>query len=389
MQPIIRNNHYVEEYKRLVYSMYAPTNTVIWGTYYQLDNVNTVYDPNYNSTYHKQGELSGRKYNRIYNMPVLFVKDATPVTLGSSESGLNFADLQTTIVIDSICGLTPHIGDLIVFDISGDYSNWEIVNISKSASFDVVYNMCDIKPIRFRPEFEKYNLNEDFTFIEYAKQIYLKEDGDNYSRGLKRLNKVIEFLNSDINYNSNVGYHIVGNKNCFPQFETLLYTHDKVAPPVTIYLGEDYGAEVPKNSVLMLWCMPDQFSNPEEKLIKRIRITNKFYNKKITLWDYYREWILDYHGNASLSSMFYTDSSNFDSATQYLIDSINSETYTEHTDLESSIGKLANEIVQFRHSTIEQYEEERLSTNLLEAVIEYCQVCKELLAIESNAVILT
>lgn len=390
MQPIIRNNHYVEEYKKLVYDMYSRVNTVIWGTYYQLDNTETTYDPNYKGTYHEQGELSGRKFNKIHNMPLLFAKDATPVALSSSESGLNFGDIQTSIVIDSICGLTPHVGDLLSFSISGEYASWKVINVSKSAGFDVVYTMCDIKPFRFREDFSEYNINKEFMYVEYAKQIYYLNDGINYSKGLTRLNNVISFLNDPANYNDNISYHIAASRQCFPQFETILSAHDTIAPPVKIYLGENFNVDIPKNSILMLWCMFQEYDN-SKPLIRRINKSNRSMvkNPKVLLWDKYNEWLLQYDGTTVLGAIFYSDLTNFDNATQFLLDNIESVEYNEYENPTSSIEKLADEILKFKFGMIEEYSEIQLSTNLLEAVIEYCQILKELLIVEQRSVILS
>ena len=71
-QPIIRLTDYVQEYKDLSYSLYAPMLNIIHCTWYQLDFEETQYDPHYLETYHITGSKSGRRWNKIHMFPVSF-----------------------------------------------------------------------------------------------------------------------------------------------------------------------------------------------------------------------------------------------------------------------------------------------------------------------------
>lgn len=393
IQPIIRypGMEYLEEYKRLTHDMYSGINTVIFGTYYQLNNDETTFDPNYQQTYRKQGDLSGRKFNKIHNVPMMQVKEVGPVNLNSAESGVNYmTEAQTTIVIDPIIGLEPHIGDYLMFNISGDLEGWEVANISKSGTFNHTYHQCEIKPYRFRPEFEDVNIFEEFIFIEYPKQIYSLDDGENYAKALNRLTKVITFLNREDNYNDNLGYHVAREVNCFPQLETLLATHKKIAPPTKIYLGENYETEVSTGSVVMLWCMTGAFES-DATYMDRVTATSKAtrINERLSIWNKYNELLLDSSGSFALSSYFYDDATDFDAATAYMKDCLSKGAYTQYSDSNnSSIGKLADEIMKFYYEGIEIYSEEMLCTNLFEAVVEYCQILKEMAQVIKRSVVL-
>ena len=164
------------------------------------------------STYRSDGKLTGLKYSKIHNLAVLFGQNATPHALNSSEQGLNFMDQRTSIVIDTICGLNPHPGDRVIFKISNDYSTWVVNNVSKSGTFDITYNQCELKQEMFNYNFEKENvLDQEYMYDEFTKRIYTMPNASNYQRNIVRLNEVIDFLNNDDNYHDNIGYHFINN----------------------------------------------------------------------------------------------------------------------------------------------------------------------------------
>lgn len=392
-QVIIRRRDYIEEYKKLVYEQYAKEHIVIECTYYHLDKDESVYDQNYMSTYRSDGKLTGLKYSKIHHLAVLFGQNATPHPLNSSEQGLNFMDQRTSIVIDTVCGLNPHPGDRVIFKISNDYSTWVVSNVSKSGTFDTTYNQCELKQEMFNYNFEKENvLDQEYMYDEFTKRIYSLSNANNYERNIVRLNEVIDFLNNDDNYHDNIGYHFIGNV-AFPQLETIVATHDKISPPLKILLNEGFDVEIPTNSIFTLWTMISNFDTKADLLDKAYTTAkDNVLNPKVNLWSGYNEALIGKAG-APVSTYFYgKDKDDFNAATEYLQKCAKGNKYyktfiKKHPD--SAICKLADEIAQFNFTDNTMvYPEHMISTNLFEAMVEYCQINKELLDIENSKVVL-
>lgn len=358
-----------------------------------MDKDKSVYDPNYMDTYRPDGKLTGLKYSKIHELAVLFTQNATPHALNSSDHGLNFMDQQTSIVIDTVCGLHPHPGDRVIFKISNDYSTWVVSNVTKSGTFDVTYYQCQLKQELFNYNFEKENvLSQEYQYDEFTKRIYSIHNAENYERNITRLNKVIDFLNNDDNYHDNIGYHFY-NGMAFPQLETIVSTHEKISPPLKILLNEGFDVDIPLNSIFILWTMITQFDN-SKKMLSKVSTTAKdsVVNPKVNLWNGYSEALVGRTGT-SVSTLFYgKDSKVFKEATNFLLDCVNTKSY--NTTLinkypDTPICKLANEIAEYSFSSNPMlYPDTMVSTNLFEAMVEYCQINKELLDIENSKVIL-
>ena len=344
-------------------------------------------------TYRPDGKLTGLKYSKIRNLAVLFSQNATPHALNSSDHGLNFMDQQTSIVIDTVCGLHPHPGDRVIFKISNDYSTWVVSNVTKSGTFDITYYQCQLKQEMFNYNFEKENvLSNEYQYDEFTKRIYSVQNAENYERNIIRLNKVIDFLNSNDNYHDNIGYHLHNNV-AFPQLETIVSTHDKISPPLKILLNEGFDVDIPLNSIFILWTMITQFDNTH-KFMNKVTTVNKdaVINPKVNLWKGYSEALVGKSGT-SVGKMFYgSKSKEFNAATEFLLNCQKNKTYDVSLIKQypnSPICNLADEIAEYTYSSNPMvYPEEMFSTNLFEAMIEYCQINKELLDIENSKVVL-
>lgn len=345
------------------------------------------------SSYRPDGKLTGLKYSKINNLAVLFSQNATPHALNSSEQGLNFMDQQTSIVIDTVCGLHPHPGDRVIFKISNDYSTWVVSNVTKSGTFDITYYQCQLKQEMFNYNFEKENvLTQEYQYDEFTKRIYSISNAKNYERDIKRLNEVIDFLNNDDNYHDNIGYHFFNNK-AFPQLETIVSSHEKISPPIKILLNEGFDTEIPKNSIFILWTMIQDFDT-NTSIISKLSTTSKdnVVNPKVNLWNGYSEVMLSRTGS-TVGSIFYgKKTSEFNAATKFLLTCKNTNSYSPfliNNYINSPICKLADEIAHYNFTTDDLiYPEHKLSTNLFEGFVEYCQINKELLNIEQSKVVL-
>ena len=343
------------------------------------------------SSYRPDGKLTGLKYSKIHDLAVLFSQNATPHALNGSEKGLNFMDQQTSIVIDTVCGLHPHPGDRVIFKISNDYSTWVVSNVTKSGTFDITYYQCQLKQEMFNYTFEKENvLNQEYRYDEFTKRIYSIRDAENYERNITRLNKVIDYLNNDNNYHDNIGYHFYNN-TAFPQLETIVATHDKISPPLKILLNEGFDIDIPLNSIFILWTMIGQFDNTHKFLNKVTAVSkDNVTNIKVNLWNGYTESLVGKSGTA-LGTLFYgKKNKEFNVATNFLLECQKNNKYDTTLIKEysnSPICKLANEIAEYAFSNNPMiYPDNMISTNLFEAMVEYCQINKELLDIENHKV---
>ena len=229
-------------------------------------------------------------------------------------------------------------------------------------------------------------------YDEFTKRIYNINDAENYERNITRLNKVIDFLNNDDNYHDNIGYHFCNNM-AFPQLETIVSTHDKISPPLKILLNEGFDVDIPLNSIFILWTMITQFDNTH-KFMNRVTTVNKdsVVNPKVNLWNGYSEALVGKSGTL-VSKLFYGNKSKeFNAATDFLLECQKTNSYNVSLIRKypnSPICNLADEIAEYNYSSNPMvYPDEMFATNLFEAMVEYCQINKELLDIENSKVTL-
>lgn len=277
MQPIIRLTNYLEEYKRLTYDYYAKTHNIVYSTYYQLNPETTQYDPHYLATYHKTGEYSGRRYRKIHLMPLILIQQVLPIMDGLDKGVLYSENTITAFSIDSAINMAPNVGDIVFFNIQGDYVTWEVVNIEFSGPLESPYYKCNIKQTRLRDGFED-QVDSEYMFVEYAKKIYEVEDAINYISLISRHKDVVHFLNSKQCYNHNLAYHI-HEKYCFPELETILNTLESLVPVGNLTMTHDYNIPINPRSIFMLLCLPKLYDTSKTPLctykIPKERINNR------------------------------------------------------------------------------------------------------------------
>jgi len=284
MQPTIRLTNYADEYQKLVYNDYADWNNVIYSTYYKLDYQNTVFDENYIQTYRTTGELSGRKWHKIYMLPITFIQQVLPA-MNSSERGVNYSqDTQTSIVIDPSTNVVPTVGDILHFNIDGDYVYWMIVNIERSAALNRAYYRCVVEQFRPFANWEQYNINGEYIFIEYLKSILPFSQGQTFLILLSRLEKVINYLNSL--YHTNICAHFNDNKHSFPEIDFILNTYETIIPPNVTLLSEKYVDHIINSSVFNLLFLPHMFNADEINY----KFTRSYFNPRIKLFLDYQEY---------------------------------------------------------------------------------------------------
>lgn len=440
MQPIIRLTNYLEEYKNLVYKYYSQVNNIVYSTYYQLNQDTTQYDPHYIATYHKTGEFSGRKYKKVHLLPLILIQQVLPM-LDGSEKGVTYSNAITAFSIDPSTGVVPHVGDIAIFKISEDYAIWEVVSIELSSTLEKPYYRCNIKQTRLRPSFED-QIDQEFMYVDYAKKVYSIEDAVNFGFLMNRHTQLVHFLNSKECYNHNLAYHTY-KKRCFPELETVLNTLESLTPVGNIFMTHNYNVEVHPQSIFMLLCLPKLYDTSKEPLIT-YKYPTKQINKRLDVYVNYHEYItsedivlvplpinnslqnqsLDGHVSPyikyhlmykakRINSFGFTDRTfdldtpleDTDITTHYgelwaddLLDTMHIQfyslllydyltqrdyflqTYVKPDD--TVLANLVDEWIQYIHTEKEDYRyEDRISTNMLEAVVEYSIVSNKLLSL--------
>lgn len=392
MQPIIRLTDYIEEYKNLVYEYYSKTGNIIYTTYYQLDIINTKYDENYRETYRKYGELSGRKWKKIHLMPVMFTQQILPV-MDAGEKGLTFANNTiSTITVDPSTGLTPHVGDIVFFNISGDYSIMEVTNLEISGTLENPYFKCTLETTKIKGNPDKVlgkAVTEEYIYIEYAKSISPFNLGKQYFTLLNRLNQVIDFLNLKY-YDHNTACHLMtinSVKYNFIEFETILSSYESIKPPTSILLSEPYKLDINENGIPFLLCTP--FSYNSDTVC--YTMTNSLINPRKQLYIHYEEYNTSLNGSIDIIDLVYPEnSSDLKAYIDTFIHSLHKKNIVldQPTDNDTKLHHLIYEWYLLLNNNIIDYSDKMISENMIEAIIEYCIVSKKIIDIGNNGVVL-
>lgn len=386
MQPILRLTDYIEEYKTLTYSYYSKTGNIVYTTYYQLDHEKTVYDDAYEATYRKYGQLSGRKWNKIHLLPLMFIQQESVASNGS-EKGVSFNEDINTIsgTIDPSVGLTPHIGDVLYFNISNVYSFWEVTNLEKSGTFDNPYYKITLKQVRLEESMLLDNVNKEYIYIEFLKKIYLYELGETYIKLNNRLHILIDHLNRN-KYLHNASCHVENAIN-YIELDQILCDYDSNKPFANTLLVENYGVYIHDDGVINLLCMPDMFD-----LTKTIVYTFKksCINPRANLYAIYDEYITDDTGTLDIIETIYpTISNDVKSEIDNFVNCL--RTAGTFTALYTTpFSNLLSEWCDYLLSAnVDHISDTFISTNVLENIMEYCIISRKLITISDHAVTLS
>lgn len=380
MQPTIRLTDYVAEYQKLVYDDYAEWNNTILATYYKLDAENTVYDENYIDTYRITGDKSGRKWKKIHLLPIGYIQQVMP-NISSSEYGVNFAkDTETAITIDSSVNLKPMPGDILHFQIEGDYIYWQINNIERSGPLEKAFYRCTVEQMRPRNKWEDYNVQGEYIYVEYLKSILPLTQGYNFIKLLNRLESLIKYLNKDL-FHKNLCVHINDNKNSFPEMDFILNSYNTIVPPNMTLISEKYVTALSDTSVLNLLFLPNLFDESYEINYMFKRTYN---NPRIKLFKDLKEYTSDLEGDLDIIKEFYP--SDFEKVKE-VISLFKDSLFNTNTNIllypEITLVVLLQEFLDYLKSTdpLEEITEElssHIATNLLEAVLEFCLISRKI-----------
>lgn len=384
MQPLLRITDYIEEYKSLTYDLYSKTGNIIYTTYYQLDYDATVYDESFVSTYRKFGEYSGRHWNKIHLLPLMFVQQAA-VNMSGYEKGVSFNDdTLITGTVDPSVGMIPHIGDVLYFNISNHYSFWEIVNLERSGTLDTPYYKLNLKQTRVEESMLMDSVNKEYIYIEFLKKIYLYELGELYIKLNHRLHLLIDNLNQN-KYLHNASCHVENRIN-YIELEKILAIHDSNKPFANVLLVEDYNVDINDDSIVTLLCLPQLFNYDIDPIYT---FKKSYINPRANLYVIYDEYITDTTGTLDIISNIYTTDE----------ETIKNEVIAFKTSLKNVVEFESSLTIPFTKlliewskllvsSNIDNDYETYISTNFLENVMEYCIISKKLISIANNDVTL-
>lgn len=389
MQPTIRLTDYIEEYKKMTYSDYAGLHNIVLTTYYQIDDAGTIYDPNFMDTFHKTGELSGKRWNKIHLFPVIFSQAVQPA-INSNEKGVNyFNETKTFITIDPICGLIPHLGDLFSFSINGDYSSWVITNYEVSGTLENPYYKCAVDAIRIRNDtFTTTKVVTENIFLEFKKKIYRIEDGSNMLSSLSRLEKLIDNIN-DCFVNC-IQYHKINDIVLFPELEVILFSHDSLRPPQTALYGDVFDSlNINTSSLFSMYCLPSLYVGINNPVTTAI--TDQYLNTRLHTYRRYKEYITSVDGDIDIPSLIYPNTSTineFNLSLNAMKDYYLNSNITNIDNASSSITKLTNEFLNERNNTFVSGTDV-IATNFFEMVFEHCILSRNILKLDSKSVVLS
>jgi hypothetical protein len=150
-QSYVRKYNYIQDYFHTVYERYITTYPAYPVNYYAVDRDNTIWhDTEFRGgTYDKNGvgELSGKKFKKILELPVFQLTSIQPTT-DSAEFGITTkASLQGSLCIPQAYNLKPTMEDVI--DINSGLKNTG--NPSK-----VLYIISNIDYAHYGDEFNIY-----------------------------------------------------------------------------------------------------------------------------------------------------------------------------------------------------------------------------------------
>jgi len=391
MQPLIRLTDYVNEYKNLVYSYYAKAHNMIMATYFQLDMNNTIFDPNYVATYHKTGDLSGRKYNCIHALPVLYSQQVIP-TMDGSDRGVVFANnTNTAVVIDPTTGLVPRPEDILLFNLEGDYSTWEVTNVELSGTLERPYYRCMLKQTRTRVNFEN-QITANYMYMEYTHHIHSFVDATNFMYLMERLKTVVHKLNSSTFYNHNLAYHHQ-NKHCFPELETILNSVNSLSVPGVVTMTHTYGSDLPTTSVWTLFCVPLLFET-EKDYVYKFKLSSDVINPRVCIYLSNLELLTDDEGTYDLRTIMGYDNTVFarcaDALKNFLVTGPQTDGDNNPidpmpiNDSSTALEKLTHEWFDALQDNTAYVYDTSIATTLFEAAIEYSIVSHKLIVLQTK-----
>lgn len=378
MQPIIRLTDYIEEYKRLSYEYYPQAYNIVYVTYYQLDFGSTKYDPHYLETYHKTGNMSARKWNKIYSTPVTFAETVTS-NMNADEHGVfRFRENEMNIVIDPIIGLEPHVGDYVLFDISGDIGSWVVSNVEYTGTLENPHYKCKLNQERLRSDaFREDAINSENVYIEYLKKIYEYETGLLYLNLLHRQVNVIKYLNKF--YNHNLCAHVFDNK-FFIELESIIYDYSPANVPIEMIGKEKYDVTHKAGSIITLLTLPQVYKGPLCSTFTDSKI-----NPRTHYYRGYTELYNDDDGENEFFDMFYTNDTLNQTNVNIFEQNIENKT-NDPLNLSTLLGELLDEYQRLLQGDLLT---ERLNSeynNIIEACIDYCMTTNKLMLLSDRSV---
>lgn len=181
-QSYTRTHNYTSDYFHTLFERYITTHKAFPVNYYKIDTDSTIWEDDRfrGGTYEKfgVGELTGKKYKKIYELPVFQMSQIQPEN-DSGEMGITpNSTMQGTFVFPQMYDLKPTMEDVI--DINFGFKNTGnpskvlyIITNYGLAHHGEEFNMwkCDIKVAPFTKDDIEKQLTELWRFYEPTKTI--------------------------------------------------------------------------------------------------------------------------------------------------------------------------------------------------------------------------
>jgi hypothetical protein len=174
---------YPKDYLEFVHKYYVDSGVAYLCNYYSIDLPNSVYDSDElaGGSYELIGELSGMKWNKISLMPLYFTEQIT-VPFTADERGFGKFDQSGSFVLPPSFELTPSVHDFVAFerpelDEKEPTHLYEIVNFEKSTNTEKAFWKVGLKVSQYIQTNIDTQINNQYTFVEHEKKIYLSTEG--------------------------------------------------------------------------------------------------------------------------------------------------------------------------------------------------------------------
>ena len=214
MQNWTRLYDYIHEYQRLVYDRYSQNAVAYLVNYYNLNIGDTIWEDEdvLAGSYERIGELSGRRWTKILNLPVFYIEEMSTIFDGQDIGYVK--EGETQFVIPSTYGITPYVGDVIKLEQAylrpenDVYPIYMISGIEKSVNADKTFWRIKAKVYHSTTTTAlDQQVTENRIFYDYDKRIHTLTDAEILTNTLILHRTLQDRLKSK--WDSNSGFYFI------------------------------------------------------------------------------------------------------------------------------------------------------------------------------------
>lgn len=204
--------NYPKDYIEFVHKYYVDSGVAYLCSYYAIDLPNSIYDDDElaGGSYELIGSLSGMKWNKIALIPLYFSEQIS-VPFTADERGFGKFDQTGSFVLPPSFEFSPSIHDFVVFkrpELGEEEPThlYEVINFEKSTNTEKAFWKINIKIFNRNQSELDLQINNQYTFVESEKKIYLSTNGLFIYKLLQKNSELT--LNSKFNENAGLYFGI-------------------------------------------------------------------------------------------------------------------------------------------------------------------------------------